>query len=452
MGSNENTKLCDFTSHNNSDFICTPIAPRATSAPSYEIKPALLNLVMKDQFSGAGEDAALHLNNFIELCDMQKYKEVDGDIVKLKLFPFSLRGRAKECLQSLPKNTIDSWDKCKDAFIWKYYPPAKIIQLRSNIMNFRQLDNEHVAQAWERMKSLVNNFPTHGLTTWMVIQTFYAGLNFTSRNLLDSAMGGTFISTTLGAATKLLDEMMTNYSQWHNERSPTGRKVNSVEEISSLNEKVDLIMSLLTKQAPIDPHDVPLNSLVAQEQVDVNFISRNNFNNNAYRSNFGSNNPRPFPSNNYGNNNTYPSTKNSTSKLESMLKDFITTQKAFKKNVEEKLDKLDNLSLKVDNIAHDVEMLKIRTSPLKERKTTPMNAIQVQINENIRMLDKLKDRWAREKEEEDRIKSLPTHTTIATIHVEDLKTFSTQHIPSPIGPINGDANTSTLGHSYQSRD
>ena len=68
-------------------------------------------------------------------------------------------------------------------------------------------------------------------------------------------------------------------------------------------------MSLLTKQPPIDPQDVPLNSLVAQEQVDVNFISRNNFNNNAYRSNFGSNNSRPFPSNNYGNN-TYPSTKN----------------------------------------------------------------------------------------------------------------------------------------------
>ena len=129
-------------------------------------------------------------------------------------------------------------------------------------MNFRQLGNEHVAHAWERMKSLVKNCPTHGLTTWMVIQTFYAGLNFTSRNLLDSAAGGTFMSTTLGAATKLLDEMMLNYSQWHTERSPTGKKVNSVEEISSLNEKVDLIMSLLTKQAPIDPQDVPLNSLV----------------------------------------------------------------------------------------------------------------------------------------------------------------------------------------------
>ena len=29
-------------------------------------------------------------------------------------------------------------------------------------MKFRQLDNEYVAQAWERMKSLVKNCPTHG--------------------------------------------------------------------------------------------------------------------------------------------------------------------------------------------------------------------------------------------------------------------------------------------------
>src|SRR3954470_20668583 len=128
-----------------------------------------------------------------------------------------------------------------------------------------------------------------------------------------------------------------------------------------------------------------------------------------------------------------------------MLKDFITTQKAFNKSVEENLDKLDILSSKVDNIAHDVEMLKIRTSPPEERQTTPMNAIQVQINENIRMLGKLKDRWAREKEEEERIKSLPTNHTVATIQVvEDLNTVSTHHTPSPEGLINRDANTSTI--------
>src|SRR3954468_22607338 len=100
-----------------------------------------------------------------------------------------------------------------------------------------------------------------------------------------------------------------------------------------------------------------------------------------------------------------------------MLIDFITTQKAFNKNVEEKLAKLDNLSLKVDSLALDVEMLKIRTSPLEERKATPINAIQLQINENIRMIAKLKERWAREKEEEDIIKILPTHHRVATIQI-----------------------------------
>jgi hypothetical protein len=90
---------------------------------------------MKEQFSGVSTgDTAAHLNNFVELCEMQKHKDVDGDIIKLKLFPFSLRGRAKDWLLSLPGNSIDSLVKCKDAFIGKHYPPAKIISLRSDIM------------------------------------------------------------------------------------------------------------------------------------------------------------------------------------------------------------------------------------------------------------------------------------------------------------------------------
>jgi hypothetical protein len=64
---------------------------------------------MKEQFSGASSgDAAAHLNSFVELCKMQKYKDVDGNIIKLKLFPFYLRGRAKDWLLSLPRNSIDS--------------------------------------------------------------------------------------------------------------------------------------------------------------------------------------------------------------------------------------------------------------------------------------------------------------------------------------------------------
>ena len=169
MMAQDNTKLCDFSNTNNNDFIGTPIAP-ITDVESYEINAALLNVIMKDQFSGLpSEDVATHLNNFVDLCNMQK-KDGDNDIVKLKLFPFSLRDHAEVWFSSLPKNSIDSWNKCKDAFISKYFPPTKIIYLRNNIMNFKQLDHEHVAQAWERMKLMIRNFPTHGLNLWMIIQ------------------------------------------------------------------------------------------------------------------------------------------------------------------------------------------------------------------------------------------------------------------------------------------
>ena len=93
--SQDTTKLCDFSNTNNNDFVITPIPP-ATSAEAFDINVALLNLVMKYQFSGStNEDPVSHLNTFVELCDMQKKKDMDIDIVKLKLFPLSLRDKAK---------------------------------------------------------------------------------------------------------------------------------------------------------------------------------------------------------------------------------------------------------------------------------------------------------------------------------------------------------------------
>ena len=68
----------------------------ATSVESCEINAPLLNLVMKDQFAGLpSKDAATHLYKFVDLCDMRKKKDTNNGIVKLKLFPFSLRARAK---------------------------------------------------------------------------------------------------------------------------------------------------------------------------------------------------------------------------------------------------------------------------------------------------------------------------------------------------------------------
>jgi hypothetical protein len=159
---------------------------------------------------------------------------------------------------------------------------------------------------------------------------FLCRTEFFFKELIGSAAGGTFMSLTLGAATKLLDNMMVNYSEWHTERALQGKKINSVEETYSLSDKIDAIMLMLSNdRTHVDPNNVPLASLVAQEEhVDVNFIKNNNFNNNAYRNNFASNNYRLYLSTNdngYGNSygNSSNNTRGAPSELEVMLKDFI---------------------------------------------------------------------------------------------------------------------------------
>jgi hypothetical protein len=136
---------------------------------------------------------------------------------------------------------------------------------------------------------------------------------------------------------------MSNYSQSHTERAPASKKINSVEEINTLSAKMDALMKLVaSKNSHVDPNDVPLSTLIEQnnDAIDVTFVSRNNFNNTAYRGYF---NPRPFPgnsSNNYGNSygNSYNNNRIPTN-LENHIKEFISSQKIFNTMVEEKLQK-----------------------------------------------------------------------------------------------------------------
>jgi hypothetical protein len=191
------TNLCDFTNAPNAQFIASPITSPEIKADSFEVSPGLLNLFAKDQFGcSASEDASMYLHDFCEICDMQKFKNVENDIVKLKLFPFSLRGKAKYWLLSLTNGSINSWDNLREAFIKKYYPLVKILQSRNNILSFKQNDNEHIATAWERLKIMLT-FPSHGVNESMILHSFYNGLNCMSRSMLDSVAGGAFMTKTV---------------------------------------------------------------------------------------------------------------------------------------------------------------------------------------------------------------------------------------------------------------
>ena len=178
---------------------------------------------------------------------------------------------------------------------------------------------------------------------------------------------------------------MANYSQWHTERS-TSKKVHAIEEINVLSGKMDELMKLFaTKSAPIDPNDMPLSTLIENnnESMDVNFVGRNSFGNNAYRGNF---NARPFPSNssnNYGNsyNNSYGNFNKMPSDFENSVKEFMISQKNFNALLEEKLLKVDDLARNIDRLSLDVDSLKLRSSSPKHDINESLKSMRISIDE-----------------------------------------------------------------------
>jgi hypothetical protein len=78
----------------------------------FGLQPSLINLVQATTFSGkAQEDAIAHLQDFLGIGSTIIIKDVAQDIILLRLFPFSLEGKAKQWFYD-HKEDINTWDKC----------------------------------------------------------------------------------------------------------------------------------------------------------------------------------------------------------------------------------------------------------------------------------------------------------------------------------------------------
>jgi hypothetical protein len=108
-------------------------------------------MVQATQFYGLpSEDASAHLQHFLELSDTIVTKDVTPASIRLRLFPFSLVGKAKWwSYQS--KGAINMWDKCSMMFLIKFFPMGKTGALRGEISNFQQTSLESIPEMWERL-------------------------------------------------------------------------------------------------------------------------------------------------------------------------------------------------------------------------------------------------------------------------------------------------------------
>ena len=85
------------------------IRRQTINANNFELKPALISMVQQAQFSGLPlNDPNIHLAMFLEICNTIKLNGVTEDTIRLKLFPFSLKDKARGWLQSLQLGSITS--------------------------------------------------------------------------------------------------------------------------------------------------------------------------------------------------------------------------------------------------------------------------------------------------------------------------------------------------------
>uniref|UniRef100_A0A251TV51 Putative retrotransposon gag domain, Ribonuclease H-like domain protein n=1 Tax=Helianthus annuus TaxID=4232 RepID=A0A251TV51_HELAN len=160
---------------------------RSWQIPSY-IMTAITNSC---QFHGRDdEDAPAHINRITRLCSTFSIEGVNLDARYLQVFPFSLAGRAAVWFDSQPAGTFRTWAGLRDAFLAKYFPPAKASRLRDQIHSFRMEPDEPYHLAWERFQTLITRCSQHGLSDWALVEKFYNGLTPEIRARFDTSAGG----------------------------------------------------------------------------------------------------------------------------------------------------------------------------------------------------------------------------------------------------------------------
>ena len=95
-------------------------------------------MVQQNQYGGLPhEDPNVHLTTFLEITDIVKMNGVTEDVIRMRLFSFSLRDKARGWLQSLQPGSINTWEELAQRFLSKFFPLSKTSQLRGEIAQFR---------------------------------------------------------------------------------------------------------------------------------------------------------------------------------------------------------------------------------------------------------------------------------------------------------------------------
>ena len=121
-------------------------------------------MVQQNQFtSHPSEEPNEHMDRFLRMANTVKLNVVRPYVIKLQLFPFSLRDTTTSWFESLPYGSVNIWDELVEAFMGRFFPHTLTSKKRGEIIIFKQGEDESIYNAWEMYKKMLKRCPMHGI-------------------------------------------------------------------------------------------------------------------------------------------------------------------------------------------------------------------------------------------------------------------------------------------------
>ena len=125
------------------------IKPPAVNANDFELKPSLITMVQQNQFTGhPTENPSKHLGRFLRIANSVILNGVKPEVIQLQLFPFSLRDMAITWFNSLPQETVNTWEELMKAYFNKFLISSLQSKQGKEIINSNHEGEEDRHIAW----------------------------------------------------------------------------------------------------------------------------------------------------------------------------------------------------------------------------------------------------------------------------------------------------------------
>ena len=208
-------------------------------------------MVQQNQFIGhPSDDPNEHMGRFMRMANTVKLNGVRIEVIKLQLFPFSLRDVAATWFDSLPVGSVNTWEELVEAYMNRFFPPALTFERIGEIIVFKQGEEESLYNVWERFKILLKRCPMHGIDLITQIDIFYHAMNYASKGIINASCRGAFKRRNSEEARQPIGDLAKCNYKAPSEASGSfsrlrGNGLIGLDRLTTIEAKLDAIMNKL---------------------------------------------------------------------------------------------------------------------------------------------------------------------------------------------------------------